>query len=74
MYGVWGMGMRSLKAGASEGFHHLISGVGASVEALTADDLVLGGKTQLGGEVVFGLGAAGVDHLLLLAVAVNVNS
>lgn len=58
-----------LKAGASEGFHHLISGVGASVVALTADDLVLGGKTQLGGEVVFGLGAAGVDNLLLLAVA-----
>ena len=37
---------------------------------MSADDLVLGGKTQFSGEVVFGLGAAGVDGLLGLAVAI----
>ena len=37
---------------------------------MSADNLVLGGKTQFSGEVVFGLGAAGVDGLLGLAVTV----
>jgi len=61
--------MGYLKVGASESFHHLLAGVGTRSITLAADDLVLGGKTQLSGKVVFGLGAARVDNLLHLAVA-----
>merc|ERR1719232_1968910 len=72
MYGYGGCGwvrVGSLQVGAPEGVHHLLSGVGAASVPLAADDLVLRGQTKLGGEVVFGLGAAGVNLLLGLAVA-----
>ena len=32
---------------------------------MSADDLVLGGKTQFSGKVVFGLGTAGVNEFVL---------
>ena len=35
---------------------------------MSADDLVLGGKTQFSGKVIFGLSAAGVDNFLGLAI------
>jgi len=56
--------------GVPKSIHHLLGGVGARGITLTADDLVLGGQAQFGGEVVFGLGAAGVDGVVLLGLAV----
>ena len=52
----------------SEGLHHFFGGVRAIGITLSADDLVLGGKTQFSGEVVFGLSATGVDNFLGLAI------
>ncbi len=64
-----GMGWECLQLGGPEGLHHLLGGVGAAGITLTADDLALGGETELSSEVVFGLGAAGVHVLVGLAVA-----
>ena len=60
-----------LKVGVSESLHHLSGGVGARGITLTADDLVLGSQAQLGGEVVFGLGAGGVDLFLEFTVTIG---
>lgn len=49
----------------SEGLHHFFGGVRAIGITLSADDLVLGGKTQFSGKVVFGLGTAGVNEFVL---------
>ena len=49
----------------SEGLKHFFGGVRAVGVTLSADDLVLGGKTQFSGKVVFGLGAAGVNEFVL---------
>ena len=57
--------------GAPEGVHHLGGGVGARGVTSAAQELVLGGKAQLGGQLVLGLGAGRV-HLLLGLLAVNV--
>lgn len=61
----------NLKVRVPQSLHHFVGGVGTSSETLTADDLVLGGKTQFSGEVVFGLGGSGVDLFLGLAVAIK---
>jgi len=52
----------------SQSSHHLVSGVGARVVSLPADNLVARGQAKLSSEVVFGLGGSGVDLLLGLAV------
>ena len=55
--------------GVSQSVHHFLGGVGARGITLTADDLVSGGQSQFSSKVVFGLGAGGVDLLLVFAVA-----
>ena len=65
---------RNLEVGVPKSIHHLLGGVGARGITLTADHLVLGGQAQFGGEVVFGLGAAGVDGVVLLGLTVAVKS
>ena len=59
----------SLHLRAPEDVHHLLGGVGAGGVPLPAHDLALGGKAELGGQVVLGLGRRGV-HLVLLGLAV----
>jgi len=55
----------------SEGLHHFFGGVRAIGITLSADDLVLGGKTQFSGKVVFGLGTAGVNIFVLSSLSVT---
>merc|ERR1712038_948658 len=57
-----------LEVRVSQSIHHFLASVGTRSVTLTADDLVLGGKTQFSSEVVFSLGTARVDLLLDLAV------
>ena len=55
----------------SEGLHHFFGGVRAIGITLSADDLVLGGKTQFSGKVEFGLGTAGVNVFVLSSLSVT---
>ncbi len=63
----------NLQLGGPEGLHHLVGGVRAAGVPLAADDLALGGEAELSGEVVLGLGAAGVHVLVGLAATANEN-
>jgi len=56
-----------LQPRAGKSFHHLLRGVGAGGVPLPADHLGLAGHTELGSEVILGLGRGGVDCFLALS-------